>query len=273
MLDVRLVLSDVDNTLTYENSSITAETASWVARVVRDLHIPFFIVSGRPRSGITAITRQIPAPVGICAFNGNYIEWRGGSVYAAPIDWDLASEVCAVSRAHGVDCVLFDLDDWYVQTGSPLYEVQKRFFGFDGTATDLTALLARWKREGHPCYKCIPKTTDPAKADMIEGVLKAHFGGRLSIYKSSPVVVEAMPPGANKGNAVRILTKYFGITPAQVMAFGDYDNDIEMIGQCGYGVAMGNAVEAVKRNAWYVTGTNKENGVASAIRTWLFPAG
>ena len=61
------------------------------------------------------------------------------------------------------------------------------------------------------------------------------------------------------------LGKMLGIEREEIMAIGDGDNDIEMITEAGVGVAMGNAEEAVKCNADYVTGTNDEDGAARAI--------
>ena len=51
----------------------------------------------------------------------------------------------------------------------------------------------------------------------------------------------------------------------QVMAVGDSMNDIAMIREAGFGVAMGNAQEAVKEAADWVTGINTDHGVAQAI--------
>ena len=51
----------------------------------------------------------------------------------------------------------------------------------------------------------------------------------------------------------------------QTMGFGDGENDMTMIRTAGIGVAMGNAVEALKAEADYVTVTNDEDGVADAI--------
>ena len=54
------------------------------------------------------------------------------------------------------------------------------------------------------------------------------------------------------------------------MAFGDYDNDIGMLKASGYGIAMGNGLDSVKRVARFVTDTNTNDGVAKAIRKYMF---
>ena len=51
----------------------------------------------------------------------------------------------------------------------------------------------------------------------------------------------------------------------EIMAFGDAQNDIQMIEQVGIGVAMGNAMEEVKAVADYVADTNLDNGIGKTI--------
>jgi P-type E1-E2 ATPase len=62
------------------------------------------------------------------------------------------------------------------------------------------------------------------------------------------------------------VTAILGLELSQVAAIGDGLNDIEMLREAGLGIAMGNAPEAVKSVADWVTGTNNEAGVAQAVR-------
>ena len=55
---------------------------------------------------------------------------------------------------------------------------------------------------------------------------------------------------------------HFHISQEQIVAFGDDYNDIDMLQSCGIGVAVGNALEEVKRSADRVCGSNDEDGVA-----------
>lgn len=270
MIDCRLVLSDVDGTLAYEKSLVSEENRKWIAKLVNEKHIPFALVSGRMRSGIATIASQIPAPVAICAFNGSYVEVDGKPIHQELMDYDLALEVVRISHRHGVECVLFDLDEWYAEKGGRLYDIQASLYGFGGHAVDLEETLGEWKRTRHPLYKCIPKTLDPEKATMLRDVVRKEMGDRISVYNSSPFVIETVKKGVDKANVVRILSDYYHIAPSQVMAFGDYDNDIGMLKASGYGVAMGNGLDAVKQVARFVTDTNTNDGVAKAIRKYLF---
>ena len=72
-------------------------------------------------------------------------------------------------------------------------------------------------------------------------------------------------PTASKLNAIRFITEKLGITLDDVLVFGDDINDIEMITHCGWGVAMGNAIDEVKTMADEVTDTNENDGIAKVL--------
>ena len=63
----------------------------------------------------------------------------------------------------------------------------------------------------------------------------------------------------------RFLTR-FGLPRLECMAFGDAENDLDMLAYAGIGVAMGNAPEAVKHAADYVTASVDEKGIEQALR-------
>lgn len=87
----------------------------------------------------------------------------------------------------------------------------------------------------------------------------------LFVTSSGDLNIEVVPMGANKGEAIKRVAKNLDIKLSEVIAIGDSDNDYEMLQVCGMGVAMGNANDKIKAVADYVTGTNHEDGVASAI--------
>ncbi|SUB14179.1 Phosphatase YidA [Pantoea agglomerans] len=62
-----------------------------------------------------------------------------------------------------------------------------------------------------------------------------------------------------------MLAEKLGLKQEEVMAIGDQENDLAMIEYAGTGVAMGNAIDSVKKIAQFITKTNMEDGVAHAI--------
>ena len=94
------------------------------------------------------------------------------------------------------------------------------------------------------------------------------FSG-IAVSSSVPRNVEINREDATKGRALLALAKHLGLERDQVMAFGDGLNDISMIENAGVGVAMGNAVDEVRRVADKITATNDEDGVAAVIETLM----
>lgn len=81
--------------------------------------------------------------------------------------------------------------------------------------------------------------------------------------------MEIMPKGVSKASALEKIAKKNGFTLNEVMAFGDAQNDVEMIKRVGIGVAMGNAMEDVKLVADLVTDTNMHNGIGKVLDALL----
>ena len=75
---------------------------------------------------------------------------------------------------------------------------------------------------------------------------------------------------ATKWRAVQAAAAYFGISTAEIAAFGDDSIDIDMIQGCGVGVAVGNAIPEVKAAAGYVCGTNDNDGVAKWLEEYVW---
>ncbi|MBV9688988.1 MAG: HAD family phosphatase [Ktedonobacteraceae bacterium] len=89
----------------------------------------------------------------------------------------------------------------------------------------------------------------------------------LGNYGSAELAVMHM--GCSKANGVRALAQRLNIPLENVMAIGDNNNDIEMLQEVGWGVAMGHANTAVKAAAKVITSSNTEDGVALAIERYV----
>jgi Cof subfamily protein (haloacid dehalogenase superfamily) len=82
-------------------------------------------------------------------------------------------------------------------------------------------------------------------------------------------ILEILHPTVSKWAALRQVAARENITALEIVAVGDDDNDVEMIRHAGLGIAMGNAREAVKMVADYVTGSNAEDGLVQAIERFV----
>lgn len=87
----------------------------------------------------------------------------------------------------------------------------------------------------------------------------------VKITRSSPYSADIISEGQSKLKGIARLGEDFGFELSEVMAFGDSDNDLEMLSGVGVGVAMGNGEDDLKEQATYVTDTNNQNGIAKAL--------
>ena len=108
----------------------------------------------------------------------------------------------------------------------------------------------------------------PAVEDALAGqghtkmILNKNYRGHI---------LEVLPATVSKWQALERLMAAAGLTADDVMAIGDDYNDLEMIRGAGLGIAMGNAVEPVRRAAGYVTGSNADDGVVQALERFVLP--
>ena len=91
----------------------------------------------------------------------------------------------------------------------------------------------------------------------------------ITLVSGAPHNLEVNTLTARKGNGMLKLAQLLGVAPERTMACGDDGNDLDMIQKAAFGVAMGNAVESLKREADFVTKSNEEDGVAFAIYKFL----
>jgi Cof subfamily protein (haloacid dehalogenase superfamily) len=99
--------------------------------------------------------------------------------------------------------------------------------------------------------------------------MAALAGERLSAVRSHALFGELTAPGISKGAALAMLAGDLGVPQAETVAIGDQENDLPMIEWAGFGVAMGNAIPAVKALAQAVVPPVEAAGAAYAIRTYV----
>ena len=110
---------------------------------------------------------------------------------------------------------------------------------------------------------------EPAILDKAIARIPPEVKEKYTVLKSSPYFLEILDKRVNKGTGVKSLADVLGIKAEEVMAIGDQENDIAMIEYAGVGVAMDNAIPAVKEVANFVTKSNLEDGVAWAIEKYV----
>lgn len=139
----------------------------------------------------------------------------------------------------------------YVQTTRLPVMDMRQFISENSSRLDSIDLICRNVAEKEAYYK---------KAKEIGGVY---------VTSSTPRLVEISDAGSGKGRALRYLCEKLGVDAENVAAFGNGDNDADMLSFAGFGVAVGNATEMCKSAADYVCETNDELGVAKTLLKFI----
>jgi len=99
--------------------------------------------------------------------------------------------------------------------------------------------------------------------------MRARFAERLWVTKSLPKFLEFATVGVSKGSGLEFLSKRLGFARERTIAFGDGENDVELVEWDGYGIAVENAHERVKEVADWICPPAAEEGVAQVLESLL----
>lgn len=145
------------------------------------------------------------------------------------------------------------------RAGEPSAVVLPHLDGFEARAV---LKFVIWSEVGRPGWA--------ATADTVAGLRAALDGTGVTIIDHSPGYMEVLPPGVNKGVGVGRLLEELGVAAGETLACGDAENDVEMLRLVGVGAAMGNAQPAALEAADFTVASNAEDGVAEAIRRFVW---
>jgi len=110
---------------------------------------------------------------------------------------------------------------------------------------------------------------DPIALDGLEVRLKARFDRRLYISKSLPYFLELAHPAVTKATGLDFLAQRLGVPRERTIAFGDGENDVELVEWAGFGIAVANAHDRVLDAADWVCPPAEEEGVAQVLEALL----
>jgi Cof subfamily protein (haloacid dehalogenase superfamily) len=180
-----------------------------------------------------------------------------------PIPLELARETIAAVQGEGFRLNCYVGDELYVARETPEAHAYARFQNLEiHEVGDLLGWLAE------PPTKLVT-VGEPERLDVLEAHMKARFDGRLYISKSLPYFLEFASPHVTKGSGLAFVAEHLGFTPERTVAFGDGENDVELLEWAGYGVAVANAHERVLAIADLVCPSAAEEGVAQVIEAYL----
>jgi Cof subfamily protein (haloacid dehalogenase superfamily) len=178
-----------------------------------------------------------------------------------PIPVELAREAIAAVQDAGFGLNCYVDDELYVTEVTDHARAYADFQSLPLTAVgDLLAWLER------PPTKLV---VDPDALDGLRPRLVEQFGDRLFIAKSLPYFLELASPRISKGTGLHFVLEHLGLPAERTVAFGDGENDLELLEEAGFGVAVENAHTALKARADLVIPGAREEGVAQVLEAYL----
>jgi len=277
MKDIKLVALDLDGTL-FDNSSRISKRNLTAIRSITDKGIHVVISTGRPFEGIpfdqikgTGINYAITANG-----SGIYEISTGKCLYENAMDEELVTPILNFLLTRDIHMDAFIGGKGYtpiqcVETAQKLTVPSSIKNYIITTRTRLDNILQFIHENQLKVQKMTLNFYPAADGTLIDRETVRKF------LVSNPSITTVcggynnleFTRAANKGVGLRKLAEILGVNPDATMAIGDTENDLAIIEAAGIGVAMGNATDAVKARADYVTTTNTKDGVAAAIEHFI----
>jgi Cof subfamily protein (haloacid dehalogenase superfamily) len=259
-----LVATDVDGTLLDPADRVSPRTLAVLARAVA-AEVAVVLVTGRP-------PRWIPQVVAQTGITGLAVCANGAVVYDTAADRVISARTLhpgtladlAVAVAHALPAAGLAVERIHDEASfvaEPSY--RHAWVGVDHTIRSRAALVTE------PAVKMLVR--DPRmRSEAMVAALAPLVGSAVDLTFSHPDgLVEISAPGVTKALGLAEVAAAAGVAAADVVAFGDMPNDLEMLRWAGHGVAMGNAHPVLKGVADEVTATNVEDGLALVLERWF----
>jgi Cof subfamily protein (haloacid dehalogenase superfamily) len=267
---IRLVTLDLDGTLVGDDMRIRPRTVAAVRAAV-GAGVAVAIVTGRMVSSVLPYARELGLRAPIVGLQGALIREMpavgrpglGRLLYHRPLPAAVTRDALAWCRAHDLDPHLNHLERMVV----PVTDNRAADYGrFNLGRVLVVPDLDAWVR--HPVTKVI-SVGDPPTPTRVLPAARADFEGRAVATMGHPMFLEFVALGVNKGAAVRWLARRLGVDLRDTLAIGDQLNDLEMIDEVGFGVAMPHGPAELRSVASLVAPPFDEDGVAQVLEAYV----
>lgn len=265
----KLLFMDIDGTLVDRQMVISPRTKQLLQQLLDD-QWPVYVATGRKYSAAREIADLVDPRMGVIASNGAVVSF-GDQLQRTQLQPQVIESIYQIAQQQQLALFFFGLEKTFYVNRLPAY-----------FSKEDQARLARGEESRFVLLDSIEKLRN-ATSEIINGIMieeddpdkleaaKAALGEikELNVSSSHSNNLELIPGGINKATAIRVVQDHFAGTASEVIAFGDGNNDLEMLAAADISVAMGNAPENVKAVADHVTCSNVEDGIAVFMENYL----
>lgn len=260
---MKVLFFDIDGTLIDARKGIfeIPEGVRQELKRIQNQGNKIFISSGRPKAMINEMIRSAGFD-GYVLANGGYVEIDGKSIYEDRMDYDFSKHIVELLEDLGCDYMIETANHIYLdQSHHELYD----FFAKANQGNifirefDLDEVLKR-------AIKIEINVLNKDK-ERVEQAIQKDFNYTIAYDEhGTDNAFELYSPTLSKMVGIQKVLDYYHIDKKDSYGFGDGSNDIDMIKYCGVGVAMGNAIAALKEVADLVCPNIEENGLETILK-------
>lgn len=272
--NIRMIGLDLDGTLLDSNKVFTEYSRKIIGEAIKR-GIIVLPATGRPVTGIPKEILEFPGIRYVLSSNGaRVVDMKTGKVlYERLIPYEAGKKLMELLGRF--DAIL---EIYYDGIGYTNVEDLKRVEQYMPSAP-MVQYIRNTRRPVEDVWEMYLREHRPTdKIQALFADMDERAAAFAAVREELPEIqacgalsnnLEANGKGAEKGIALLKLGEILGIPAENIMACGDGSNDIAMIRDAGFGVAMDNAIDEVKAAADYVTLSNDEDGVARAIERYV----
>lgn len=261
----KAICSDIDGTLLNSERSLSPNLIAIISSISAE--IPFFLASARMPAAMRHLLQDLNRPKEpLIAYNGALVlDAEGKELESITIPISLVQEIVHTALPLALHLSLFHGENWYTPEADHWASREIQNTKVHPTWKSPLQVLEDWTSSNLGAHK-VMCMGDSAKIDLLYQALFQKLGTQLHLYRSKDTYLEIAPKPISKATGLaRILEAFHSFGLDQVVAFGDSYNDIDLLEQVGWGVAVANAIPEVKAVANEITKHHKEDGVASTL--------
>lgn len=264
-MDIKLVAFDMDGTLLNSRHELSPETIRALYKL-KEKGIICVICTGRSLPGLSMFGKLLRLNMPMILYNGSLVLNQDKNIlkeYNVP--QEEAIKIWNFAKDHNANITLWSNNKIYCNRINNHTLNYSEKFCLPIEKIDNFINFVQNHKISKMCFNDTPENIINLKLQV-----KKIKNLDVNYCISNPFMLEFFNKEASKANALKCLGEYYNIKPNQMMAFGDGENDIDMLDYVGFGVVMDNALSDVKKHGRYITKSNNEDGVAYAIKKLLF---
>lgn len=260
----KIVFSDIDGTLLNKDRELSAPTIQAIKKLKEK--VPFILISARMPAAMKHLQQQLDIlHLPLICYNGGLVLVDNEPVSSTEIPLEIADDLVQWNSRLNCHLSLYNNEEWYVPEFDEWAKREENNTKITPQVKSNSEVIAQWGTLGKGVHK-IMAMGKVEEIDQIRDFLKDKYGEQLHLYRSKDTYLEIAPKSISKYSAIELLLeKHFGLLPEEAIAIGDNYNDVEMLKNIGYGIAVGNAREECIEAANVVAGKSIEDGVAEIL--------